>query len=135
MLFSLELQRDNRQNVLAVAPTKGKTGKKLYFHYTVEMKQPHTITEPIEIQRIGIVFSRTNRLKLWVASVCCGGSSIFGGFPLKGMAEPIAFCRENRRRLFYLHSMVKNTGFFSSFPLADCMIAVFRCLFTWNFKK
>ena len=91
MLFSLELQRDNRQNVLAVAPTKGKTGKKLYFHYTVEMKQPHTITEPIEIQRIGIVFSRTNRLKLWVASVCCGGSSIFGGFPLKGMAEPIAF--------------------------------------------
>ena len=30
-----------------------------------------------------------NRLKLWGSSVCCGGSSIFGGFPLKGMAEPV----------------------------------------------
>ena len=28
MLFSLKLQRDNRQNVLAVAPAKGKTGEK-----------------------------------------------------------------------------------------------------------
>ncbi len=27
MLFSLKLQRDNRQNVLAVVPAKGKTGK------------------------------------------------------------------------------------------------------------
>ncbi len=28
MLFSLKLQRDNRQNVLAVDPAKGKTGGK-----------------------------------------------------------------------------------------------------------
>ena len=31
MLFSLKLQRDNRQNALAVDPTKGKTGKKALF--------------------------------------------------------------------------------------------------------
>ena len=29
ILFSLKLQRDNRQNALAVDPTKGKTGKKM----------------------------------------------------------------------------------------------------------
>ena len=46
MLFSLKLQRDNWENTLAVDPAKGKTGKKLYFHRTMEMKQPHTITEP-----------------------------------------------------------------------------------------
>ena len=28
MLFSLKFQRDNRQNALSVAPTKGKTGEK-----------------------------------------------------------------------------------------------------------
>ena len=31
MLFSLKLQRDNRQNALAVEPAKGKTGKKAVF--------------------------------------------------------------------------------------------------------
>ena len=31
MLFSLKLQRDNRQNALAVAPAKGKTGEKAVF--------------------------------------------------------------------------------------------------------
>ena len=31
MLFSLRLQRDNRQNAWAVAPAKGKTGKKAVF--------------------------------------------------------------------------------------------------------
>ena len=48
MLYSLKLQRDNRQNALAVDPAKGKIGKKAVFspHHTVEMKQPHTITEP-----------------------------------------------------------------------------------------
>ncbi len=29
ILFSLKLQRDNRQNALAVDPAKGKTGKKM----------------------------------------------------------------------------------------------------------
>ena len=29
--FPLKLQRDKRQNALAVDPAKGKTGKKLYF--------------------------------------------------------------------------------------------------------
>ena len=42
MLFPLKLQRNNRQNALAVEPAKGKTGKKLYFHRTVKLKQPHT---------------------------------------------------------------------------------------------
>ena len=47
--FSLKLQRDKRKNALTVDPPKGKTRKKLYFFYrTVEMKQPHTITEPIK---------------------------------------------------------------------------------------
>ena len=31
MLFSLKLQRDNRQNASAVDPAKGKTGKKAVF--------------------------------------------------------------------------------------------------------
>ena len=45
--FSLKLQRDNRQNALAVEPAKGKTGEKgCIFRRTVEMKQPHTIAEP-----------------------------------------------------------------------------------------
>ena len=48
--FSLKLQRDNRKNALAVDPAKGKNWKKdCIFHRTVEMKQPHTITEPINI--------------------------------------------------------------------------------------
>ena len=47
--FFLKLQRDNRQNPLAVDPAKGKIGKRLYFHSTVEMKQPHTLTEPQKI--------------------------------------------------------------------------------------
>ena len=47
MLFSLKLQRDNRQNALAVDPAKRKTGEKsCIFHRTVKMNQPHTITEP-----------------------------------------------------------------------------------------
>ncbi len=48
MLFFLKLQRDNRKNALAVDPAKGKTGKKLYFHRTMEMKQLHAITKPSE---------------------------------------------------------------------------------------
>jgi len=46
MLFPLKPQGNNRQNALAVDPAKGKTGKRLYFHRTVEMKQPHAITGP-----------------------------------------------------------------------------------------
>ena len=49
MFFSLKFQRDNRQNALAVDPAKGKTGKRPYFHLTVEMKQPHALTEPFYI--------------------------------------------------------------------------------------
>ena len=41
MLFSLKFQRDNRKNALAVDSAKGKTGKSLYFHHAVEIKQPH----------------------------------------------------------------------------------------------
>ncbi|WP_337430634.1 hypothetical protein, partial [Bilophila sp.] len=49
MLFSLKFHRDNRQNALAVDPAKGKTGEKgSIFHRTVEMKQPQTLTEPLE---------------------------------------------------------------------------------------
>ena len=46
MLFSLKRQRHNRQNTLAVDPAEGKTGKRLYFHRTVEMRQPHAMTGP-----------------------------------------------------------------------------------------
>ncbi len=41
--FFLEVPKDNRKNALAAAPAKGKTG--CIFHCTMEMKQPHTITE------------------------------------------------------------------------------------------
>ena len=48
MLFSLKLQRDNRQNALAVDPAKGKTGEKdCIFYRAVEMKQPHAMAEPL----------------------------------------------------------------------------------------
>ena len=41
MLFSLKLQRDNRQNALAMNSAKGETLRKsLHFHRTVEIKQP-----------------------------------------------------------------------------------------------
>ena len=47
MLFPLKLQRDNRKKALAVDPAEGKNGEKgSTFHRTVEMEQPHTITEP-----------------------------------------------------------------------------------------
>ena len=46
MLFSLKLQRDNRKNALAVDPAKAKNRKNYIFHYTMEIKQPQTITEP-----------------------------------------------------------------------------------------
>ena len=47
MLFSLKFQRDNRQNALALYSAKRKTEeKRLYFHRTIEMKQPHAMTEP-----------------------------------------------------------------------------------------
>ena len=46
MLFSLKLQKDNRQNALAVYPAEGKPEKRPYFHRAVEMKQPHAMTGP-----------------------------------------------------------------------------------------
>ena len=45
--FFLETPKDNRKKALAVDPAKGKTEKSSIFHRTVEMKQPHTITEPL----------------------------------------------------------------------------------------
>ena len=44
--FFLETPKDNRKKALAVDPAKGKTEKSYTFQSTVEMKQPHTITEP-----------------------------------------------------------------------------------------
>ena len=47
MLFSLKFHRDNRQNALALYSAKRKNEeKRLYFHRAIEMKQPHTMTEP-----------------------------------------------------------------------------------------
>ena len=47
MLFSLQFQRNNRQNALAMDSAKEKTGEKRpYFHSVVEMKQPYAMTEP-----------------------------------------------------------------------------------------
>ena len=49
MVISLKFQMNNRKNALNVESAKGKTGEKgCIFHRTVEMKQPHTITEPKE---------------------------------------------------------------------------------------
>ena len=45
--FSLKLQRNNRKNALTVDPATGKTEKSSIFYRTVEMKQPHTLTEPL----------------------------------------------------------------------------------------
>ena len=47
MLFFLKLQMDNRKNALTVYPATGKTEKSSIFYRTVEMKQPHTLTEPL----------------------------------------------------------------------------------------
>ena len=44
-VFSLKLQRNNRQNALAVDSARGKL-KRLYFHRAVGMKQPHALTGP-----------------------------------------------------------------------------------------
>ena len=46
MLFLLKPERNNRQKASAVDSTKGNAEKRLYFHSTIEMKQPHTMTEP-----------------------------------------------------------------------------------------
>ena len=37
--------------------------------------------------------------------------------------------------LFHLHKAVKNTAFFSVFPLAEFMAEAFCWLFPWNFKE
>ena len=53
MLFSLKFHRDNRQNALALYSAKRKNEeKRLYFHRAIEMKQPHTMTEPNEFKRL-----------------------------------------------------------------------------------
>ena len=44
--FSLKFQSDNLKNALAEDSAKGKTGKSLYFHHAVEIKQPHAMTGP-----------------------------------------------------------------------------------------
>ena len=36
-------------------PKKGKLEKKLYFHHTVEMKQSHTISDPLKNGMIRIL--------------------------------------------------------------------------------
>ena len=47
MLFPLKFQRNNRQNTLAMHSAKGKAGGRgCIFYRAVEMKQPHTMTEP-----------------------------------------------------------------------------------------
>ena len=102
--------------------------KRLYFHHTVEMKRPHTITEPIEIQRIRIGFFLMNRLKLWGSSVCCGGASAFGGFPLKGMAEPIAFLQGKQEKVIFSTQHGEKYRLFLQFSvgkLHDCGISLF----------
>ena len=58
-LFSLKFQRDNRKNVLAVIPPRGKPEKGCIFHRTVEMKQPHTITIITESFSLG-------KMKSWM---------------------------------------------------------------------
>ena len=58
MPFSLKFQRDNRQNALALYSAKRKTEeKRLYFHRTIEMKQPHTMTEPFHLEECGFRFN------------------------------------------------------------------------------
>ena len=46
MPFSLKFQRNNQKNDSAMNPLRGKLEKRLHFHRAVEMKQPHTMTEP-----------------------------------------------------------------------------------------
>lgn len=47
MLYFLNFQRDNRLNDSAMESANGKTGEKgCIFHHTVEMNQPHPMTEP-----------------------------------------------------------------------------------------
>ena len=69
-VFSLRLQRDNRQNALAVAPAKGKTGEKgCIFHRTVEMKQPHTMTQPFEKVAVRICSGWTDHEGQWITGL------------------------------------------------------------------
>ena len=47
MLYFLNFQRDNRLNASSMESANGKTGEKgCIFHHTVEMNQPHPMTEP-----------------------------------------------------------------------------------------
>ena len=47
--FFLKLQRNNRKNALTVDPSRGKLEKSYIFYRTVEMEQPHTMTEPYSL--------------------------------------------------------------------------------------
>ncbi len=52
--FFLEVPKGSPENALTEDPAKGKTGKKaLFFYRTVEMKQPHTLTELFLMECVG----------------------------------------------------------------------------------
>ena len=50
--FFLEVPQGSPENALTVDPAKGKT-KSSIFYRTVEMKQPHTLTEPFLMKYVG----------------------------------------------------------------------------------
>ena len=118
MLFFLETPKDNRKKALAVDPAKGKTGKSSIFHRTVEMKQPHTITEPYwsflwnfkkaSAISYGVAEAYVSRNRLQKA-----GGTAPGFFP-----QPC-----HRIWLLHLHDMVKIELF--SLALSEYMVVLF----------
>ena len=118
MLFFLETPKDNRKKALAVDPAKGKTGKSSIFHRTVEMKQPHTITEPYwsflwnfkkaSAISYGVAEAYVSRHRLQKA-----GGTAPGFFP-----QPC-----HRIWLLHLHDMVKIELF--SLALSEYMVVLF----------
>ena len=87
--FSLKLQRDNRKNALAVDPSKGKTGKRLYFsphcgdettayYDTAFEKSPSPVPPPAKTSTSGEAAQRAFRM-------------VYGGAGESAHAAPFPF--------------------------------------------
>ena len=103
-------------------PSTKNLRKILYFHHTVEIKQPYTMTEPLENHRKGECFDRV----AWY-----GEKTLFRVYWRPPWVKYLAL-------LYIIVSSPQCGGkysFFPVFPLAGSTAKAFYRLILWNFKE
>ena len=131
MLFSLKLQRNDRQNALAIG-SRESWRKRLYFHRAVEMKQPHPLTEPSKTiasygrsHLLKNCFSTEKTTRLMVASLW---EQCWQIWPFADGSVRVHGC-------FCFGNILKIYAFSQKFPLVGSVVGGFYWLFLWNFKE